>query len=414
MAQITDKVKPGDLITAQLMNRIIDEINALQARVAGLEAAGPVGGKVYITDIKPHDPPPRVNQEMHIVGQNFGFLIGATEVMLNDVRVDSFLPGSNDQNLIFLVPVLEDLPPEGDEVTVKVSNVTQSAQKNVVIMPAELEVEGGVDVLFKTADPLKITPDNPVTFEYNLKSRATLAADYTITTEITGVGDPAPWQSQLELLNSQKAKVQNKQVHLDLGETKTFFIRIPKVPSNTSGVEFGLKVTATSGTVVGADGPTLFTVGESVVPPDPDTNLLFNTGAGLNPVEFLPGTAGSLNANTSPATIVLQKPTAEVSNPLARAKFTAVVRVVGSYEVKALITSGTGWTATVNTSQLKNPFDATEDDFKNSDEVTKPLLIVVKALSSATAQAELEVQLQKVGSTLKQTKRLNLALPTKP
>jgi hypothetical protein len=412
MAQIIDKVQPGDLITAQFINRIVDEINALQAKVAGLEAVGPAGGKVYITEILPHSPSPRVNQVMHIVGQNFGFLIGATEVMLDhDVRVDKFLPNSNDQNLIFKIPVIQNLPPKGRPVNVRVSNVKHYAEEVVTILPAELKLEGGVDVLFKSANPVTITPNNPVTFEFNLKSRASLAADFTITTEITGIANPSPWEDQIEVLNNFKIKAPDNRIPLNVNETKTFFVRIPAVPPNTNGVKFGLKVTASSGTVSGFDIPANFVVGQAVVPPDPDTNLILNTGAASVPVEFIPPAAGTLKLSTTPATIVLQKPTAEVPSPLARVNLTAAIRAIGSYILSAKITSGSGWTATVNTGQVPNPVNIKEADFGVSDEVTKPLRIIVKALAAATAQAEVEIQFQREGSSLKQTMRLKLALP---
>jgi hypothetical protein len=412
MAQIIDKVQPGDLITAQFINRIVDEINTLKAKVAGLEAIGPVGGKVFITDILPHSPPPRVDQIMHIIGQNFGFLIGATEVMIDhDVRVDKFLPNSNDQNLIFKIPVIQNLPPKGRPVSVRVSNVNEYAEEVVTILPVELKLEGGVDVLFKSANPVTITPNNPVTFEFNLKSRASLAADFTITPEITGVADPSLWEDQLEVLNNFKIKVPDNRIPLNVNETKTFFIRIPVVPPNTNGTKFGLKVTASSGAVSGFDIPADFIVGQAVVPPDPDTNLILNTGEGSTPVEFIPTTAGAFKANTTPATIVLQKPTNEVLNPLARVNLTAAIRAIGSYTLSTQITSGSGWTATVNTGQVPNPVKITEADFGVSDEVTKPLRIIVKASPAATAQAEVEIQFQREGSSLKQTMRLKLALP---
>ncbi|HZH92123.1 MAG TPA: IPT/TIG domain-containing protein [Pyrinomonadaceae bacterium] len=412
MAQIIDKVKPGDLITAQFINRIVDEINALQAKVAGLESIGPVGGKVFITDIKPHSPPPRVNQQMHITGQNFGFVIGATEVTFDeDTRVDTYLAGSNDQNLIFTIPVIPNLPPQGKQVTVRVSNVSESAQKVVTILPVELSLEGGVDVLFKTADPLTITPGSAVTFEYSLKSRASLAADFTITTEITGVNDPAPWQSQIELLNSQKAKAQGNQIHLEVNETKTFFVRIKAVPPNTNGQKFGLKVSASSGKVGGTTGGAAeFTVGQAIDPPDPATNLLLNTGGQTPAIEFIPVSAGSVNNSTAPPTITLQKSTAQ-TNQVARVNPTAVIQAVGIYDVTAKITSGSGWTATVSTQTVPNPFEIKKEDFDNSGEATKPLRISIKALEAATAQAKVEIQLQRQGSSLKRTLSLLLKLP---
>jgi hypothetical protein len=412
MAQIIDKVQPGDLITAQLINRIVDEINTLQAKVAGLEAVGPVGGQVFITDILPHSPLPRVGQQMHIIGQNFGFLIGATEVMLDtNVRVDTFLSGSNDQNLIFTVPVIQNLPPQGRPVVVKVSNVHESAQKVVTILPVQLTLEGGVDVLFKNADPLTITPNNPVTFEFNLKSRASLAADFTITPEITGVSDPSIWQNQIQVLNNLKVVVPNNKIPLNVNETKTFFVRIPVVPPNTTGVKFGLKVTASSGTIGGFDIPAEFTVGQAVVPPDPDTNLILNTGQGSTPVEFIPTSAGNLDLGTTPPTIFLQKPSPQISSPLARVNLTAAIRAIGTYTLTAQITSGSNWTATVNTQQTPNPLPLTEADFANTTEVTKPLRIVIKALADASAKAEVEIQFQRQGSSLKQTTRLKLSLP---
>ena len=51
------QVKPGDLITADLLNALIDDITDLRDRVTKLETGAAAGSSVQITAFNPPPPP---------------------------------------------------------------------------------------------------------------------------------------------------------------------------------------------------------------------------------------------------------------------------------------------------------------------------------------------------------------------
>ncbi len=65
-----EEIRPGDLITADFMQRVLALINDLETRVVNLESSTSTPGVVTITDILPSHTV-RSGTEMTIVGRNF-------------------------------------------------------------------------------------------------------------------------------------------------------------------------------------------------------------------------------------------------------------------------------------------------------------------------------------------------------
>src|SRR5262249_8823991 len=154
---------------------------------------------------------------------------------------------------------------QGRPVLVEVRNLTSSDSRTIPILPVVQIIEGPVDVSFLSVDPTTIPVDAAATFKYHVKSRASIQGIYTVTPEITNLAV----QNQLQVLDANGVVLSAKQISLTPGQEKDFFIKIPKTPVGSSGVNFNLKVTVATEGSSGFDGPRDFTVGQIVVPPDP-------------------------------------------------------------------------------------------------------------------------------------------------
>src|ERR671923_2200472 len=116
-----DRVRPGDLITADLLNQILSQLADLQVRVAVLEGGSTPDGKPKITFPKPGDVY-RIGDELRIVGVNFGSADQATVIIDSSVTVNHFKGGSGERLLAFEIPFVQNIPTDGREVSVAVKN----------------------------------------------------------------------------------------------------------------------------------------------------------------------------------------------------------------------------------------------------------------------------------------------------
>jgi hypothetical protein len=130
------QVRPGELITAELINQILAELESLGTRVTKLEAGVVVtpSESVIITGLQPSGPVP-VQSELRILGKNFGLPAGNV-VTIDGVPVSQFKGGSTDTQLILDVPLIAGVPEQGKTVTLTVSNPVGFAQTFLVIVPA--------------------------------------------------------------------------------------------------------------------------------------------------------------------------------------------------------------------------------------------------------------------------------------
>src|SRR4051794_12953871 len=125
MAIEIDHVQPGELITAVLVNEVIDKLVDVDARLTALETTGSRPGAVEIDAVSPSTV--QVGDFITVVGKNFGFTLGATRVRFNGIAPFEFGTGSNDSVLIVKVPELgQTMPNDGITVELSVSNATSS------------------------------------------------------------------------------------------------------------------------------------------------------------------------------------------------------------------------------------------------------------------------------------------------
>jgi len=135
MPESLDPVEPGDLITADDFNDLIDRLKALHERVDSLERQQ--GGVV----INGFDPPEEieVGQSLAIVGTNFEFPPDQNTVKIDRREITDFLRGSTNTKLRVGVPDDIQVPQGGRNVTVRVENSAGNAQRVYRLLPASAD-----------------------------------------------------------------------------------------------------------------------------------------------------------------------------------------------------------------------------------------------------------------------------------
>src|SRR5205085_2594148 len=195
MAVINDIVRPGDVITSDLINRMIALLNQHDAAIG----TGVGTGQSLIVTIPVDGAQFRVGEFLLIEGQNLGFSQGTTVVSIDGIRATQFQPGSTDQRLTVKIPGIDVTNADGRDVLLVVSNGTASAVRSIRIRPAS-DLAGAVDVTWLGLDPNPIVATNAVTFEFLLKSRTNLDASYLVTPTVSNVANANAWNAASAVL----------------------------------------------------------------------------------------------------------------------------------------------------------------------------------------------------------------------
>jgi hypothetical protein len=187
------RVEPGDLITADFMNTIVDELSALEERVKKLEGA-PVGAAPVITAIDPKGPL-KVSSSFRIVGRNFRVPadLNNTVAFGKIAKISRFLPGSDDTSLTVVVPdVFGGIP---QKIDLTVSNANGTSNEWEIQIQGEEEVPKGETVLRDvTGATGKVTEGMRLRLLFELDARTTLPETYDLSAIYSnpeGVGDDA-------------------------------------------------------------------------------------------------------------------------------------------------------------------------------------------------------------------------------
>src|SRR5436190_2696224 len=402
MPQLFNDVQPGDLISADLMNRIMHEVQSLEDRVHVLETTTPAETGVVYDSVFPSGPV-QIGTDLHVNGRNFQYSVGSARASISvaaDTReVTVFRAGSTDQELIIQIPAFPNIPLAGVAATLTVRNQTTSAQAPLTLLPTQTSVSGSVDVTAGGVSKTSFVAGDEVDFEYTLTSRTNLPATFTIDPQVTVSSNQPAWQAALQLLNANKSVNSTKTISLLAGEQKTFYVRIPAVPAAPLNATFALTVGATSpGVTPGSAGPSSYTVGQTVVVPDPAIVTLSVAVA-----QFNPSNGGSLD-RTPP------KDTLHV-NPSAQSLVRLLVEFndVGTYNLTVTTVSGTNWSVSRNTttpaSYTIQSSDLTNPQLKAS---RTPEFLIQPGAGASTA-GEIEFSYQRTGQNPR-NRRMLLAL----
>ncbi len=278
MAQLLNHAQPGDVITADDWNLVVDAINELlqSGQQSGIKIAASLPAGTVIDPI-------RIGTILQITGQNFGFSIGQSKVTfelgntsVSVLRAD-MLTGSFDERLLFMMPPVPGLTPSGMQMTMHVSNGIAEDTRSVFVMPVVIDLTGDMFVTFRAdtqnpqPNPLETGIGKAAEFRYRLQTGINLPAPFALTAEIlnSSVPVPAGFVSSIEFRDDSNNVITSKQIEMGKNEARNITVRIPEIPTALANATFTLKVTAASGTVVGTDQRS-FTVGAPATPPDPN------------------------------------------------------------------------------------------------------------------------------------------------
>jgi hypothetical protein len=344
MAELLKKAQPGDVITAEDWNLVVDAINELlqSGQQSGIKIAASLPAGTVIDPI-------RIGTILQITGQNFGFSIGQSKVTFESGNTSvsvlraAMLTGSFDERLLFMMPPIPGLTPSGMQMTMHVSNGIAEDTRSVFVMPVVIDLTGDMFVTFRAdtqnpqPNPLETGIGKAAEFRYRLQTGINLPAPFALTAEIlnSSVPVPAGFVSSIEFRDDSNNVISSKQIEMGKNEGRNVTVRIPEIPTAMANATFTLKVTAASGTVVGTDQRS-FTVGAPVTPPDP------NIEANQTSFSLLDMTQGGAPVTPNAQTGILDGTTIKLKVGLRGViNFSTRFTKAGTYDITILPKQGT-------------------------------------------------------------------------
>jgi hypothetical protein len=136
MAAINDIIRPGDVISSDLIARMIALINAHDLQLSEI---GP-GGPPSVNLLAGFDPPlqQNVGRTLRVFG-TFDSPLGTNLVSIAGLPISpaSFQPGSNNGQLVFTIPTSITVPASGTRsVTINLSNQQGEGELPYILLPA--------------------------------------------------------------------------------------------------------------------------------------------------------------------------------------------------------------------------------------------------------------------------------------
>lgn len=379
MAQIIQQAKPGDLITAQDWNELVDAVNSALIRIAALEAGSEPGIGLAVTELNP-DGPYHVGDRLQVIGRNFDYTTGANRVFINTTQVLNILPSSSDFLLEFDIPSVPGLAQGGSQVDLIIMNETESVTWQIILRPRQSPLQGIVTVEYLSVTPTTIVENQAVTFAYRITSGTNNSATWSLNPQIAVASNSAAWNSQLSIVNESGNPIPSGQITLDPGQSQEIGVRIGTVPTGTDGVQFGLSLTAQAESITGTSGIRQFTVGTEDIPPDETITLA------PQPAASSPGALEGSNFTVPGG----------MTRTLAIA---ATFTVAGTYSnTQEIHGSTSGWTISLAPG-TPSSYTITSADLSATGQVQRLMRFNVTATVSAAASTDLEIRLQRSTQT---------------
>ena len=135
MAAILDTVRPGDVISSELLMRIIGLLNEHDALLSGGGTGGGGSTGQLITGTNPPTEQ-NVNRTLTVFG-NFDFPLATNALSIDNTPISpsAFLPGSNNLQLVFRIPTTISIPQSGRKpVIIRIVNTKGSDQRPYTLL----------------------------------------------------------------------------------------------------------------------------------------------------------------------------------------------------------------------------------------------------------------------------------------
>jgi hypothetical protein len=393
-----DKVNRGDLISADLINALIDEIEILKQQI------GHTGSAPVIALITPSSDL-HIGDALDIRGENFRVTQGAQLVTFDGVLVTAYKSGTTDTRLFINIPDIPGIPEAGKNVDLVIANGIGSTSRPLLIQPPELALEGDiVDVFWDDINPNPMMPLLPASINYRLRSRAGQTATFTLVPTILTAG----WPNNAQIL-IDGAVSSTGQVQLARLQEKAFTVRIPLVPTLPPNATVEIRVTATVGRAIGSDQRS-FTIGQVTVPADNTFSVAPQSFTVLNERGLPDPQGGSYND----ATGTIQAKPGKSGLMGVRVEFTQIG--IYDYTLEHVGTAPVGWAVGFSGADPNQPSQTSQtieqSDFSGgATRVPRTTSIrVTTAANDASANGEIRLRIQRRGSLSSQTRNFKLAL----
>jgi hypothetical protein len=377
MAQLR-RVAPGDLITAELFNLMLEEIDKLKQQVV----VSSTQDDVIISNLIPPSGTLQLGQELQVLGRNFRFTAGGLKVYLDDLPITTF-NSATDEKLVFMVPTTISVPTGGKASILTVNNDRTSAQRTLTLLPA-ITLSGSASVVLQGTSPTTPVAGSPFTLEFRLVSRASVDTTFTIDAQVKVATRQTEWQNNVRVLNQGHTDISSRQLAVGAGQQATFFVVLSPIPAGTDNTAFSVTVNVASGNVQGSSGAQAFTVGTVAPQPDPAITS-FNFAA------FELDAPG--DGTVTPTSIGLK------AGKTATISLTTTLTAVASYSLNGRLASGSNWTITRVNETTPPTLAIGDSDLRIGGVARKTVQFNVTAAAGASATGQVEFSISRSGQT---------------
>jgi hypothetical protein len=232
----SERVGPGDVIRSDLINKLLAKVESLDTRVVALESGG---GRPEAPVITGHLPQGDIvaGGELRVLGRKFLVPTNQNTVTVDTKTFSSFLPGSNDGQLILDLP--DDFQGLPKDVTLAVANRNGTSTATVRLQPA-VQIPGGQLLVADTTGTLGevIKTGQTYTFTYRLESQTDIPETYDVAPVFTNaVGSTAAaWRAGAVTLGGDV-------LSLDAFKPLEVGVRV-QVPAGAQQVDFALALSS--------------------------------------------------------------------------------------------------------------------------------------------------------------------------
>ncbi|MEO9130207.1 MAG: IPT/TIG domain-containing protein [Sphingomonas sp.] len=261
-------VSPGDLITAELFNQVLSDINDLSVRLANLEGA--TGGPI----LESLDPPSivAVNGLLIVTGKNFNPARNLNTVKIGDVEITQFRADSSPTHLLFPVPDLFTGLPGSFPVRVITGGRTSNALSITIQQPDQIQ-QGQFVFGPGQVPPGAPTIGQPLAITWNVQA-VTMFPDNVILSLLVGSAQGATAAAWLATVAIQPPSP----MALLAGQSKQVAVTVT-VPAGATSAQLSLRVASKDGNVINVSDPVTVNVGQAVEVSDARIDFSFDIAA---------------------------------------------------------------------------------------------------------------------------------------
>jgi len=298
MPSTLPKVRPGDLITADFMNALLDCIEQLEQRIDGLDGGTSPGGPPVIVTLLPSDQLP-IGSEVTMIGSGFGI---ASENVVNIAGLAATVLRGGGTSLTVQVPTVPGVPLAGLLTQLTVNNPRGFDNHQVRVLPAVTTLPEGQLFANMTSSPGgTITEGTTVDFLFSVQAVVNIEESYTLSPLLSPQSNPSQWQAVvLDSADSPLPIITIPAGSPPAGVTRQVKVRVT-VPSGTNGTSADLSLTVRS-----QRKPSLATTSSTVV---------ISVGSSAPAPALLTVTRGSVNNGSldTDGTVVARTSTTRVT-----------------------------------------------------------------------------------------------------